>query len=157
MKELPTACNGFLHTCEEEQAALMAEWIASRGGVAVWTSADLSNPCASWSTPANEKDGTPKRRPTWQAEAEPVIITDPTKIGVTQSKEVKRFHVGTRMGSQGFKIKVTDGGSRRIRKEVAKAGDGAFHAFDYGDYENAVIYKPCGWKSLAEWTKERED
>jgi hypothetical protein len=49
------------------------------------------------------------------------------------------------MGSQGLSIKVTDGGTRRIRAAVAKAkeqyGD-AWYEFDYGNYENAVILAP---------------
>jgi len=56
--------------------------------------------------------------------------------------EVKRFRVGLRMGSQGFLIKVTDGGSRRIRREVSKAGEGAFFVFDYSE-QSAVIMKPA--------------
>ena len=45
---------------------------------------------------------------------------------MTAPVEVKRFHVAVRLGSQGFSLKVSDGGSRRIRREVAKAGAGAF-------------------------------
>lgn len=56
--------------------------------------------------------------------------------------EVKRFHIGLRMGSQGLIVKVTDGGTRRIRHEVAKAGDGAYYTFDYGTQE-AVIMRPA--------------
>jgi hypothetical protein len=56
-------------------------------------------------------------------------------------KEVKRFRVGIRMGSQGLRVKVTDGGSRRIRREVAKAGAGATYTFDYMTQE-AVILVP---------------
>ena len=59
-----------------------------------------------------------------------------------QDIEVKRFRVGVRWGSQGFTLKVTDGGSRRIRREVSKAGDGAYHVFDYMTQE-AVIMKPA--------------
>jgi hypothetical protein len=55
--------------------------------------------------------------------------------------EVKRFRVGIRLGAQGFKVKVTDGGTRRIWREIAKAGEGSFCEFDYMTQE-AVIMKP---------------
>lgn len=70
------------------------------------------------------------------------IITDPDDLEVAIDREVKRFHVAVRMGSQGMCLKVTDGGTRRIRKEVAKAGKGAYHVFDYDDWDNAVIMAP---------------
>ena len=69
------------------------------------------------------------------------VITDPAEVEVHVPKEVKRFHVGVRMG---FTIKVTDGGTRRIRCEVAKAkekyGD-AWYEFDYVT-QDAVIMVP---------------
>lgn len=55
--------------------------------------------------------------------------------------EVKRFHIGLRKGTQGFLIKVTDGGTRRIWRELAKAGPGSIYTFDYSTQE-AVILKP---------------
>ena len=177
MQELPTACAGFRHTCSAENARKLAEWIRDRGGVAVWRSVNLSDPSASWSTPAMDMcpnphttlrelnncsvcDGgrfIPHKKPTWQADGEPVIITDPAEIGVSDDVEVKRFHVAVRTGGQGLTIKVSDGGSRRIRSEVEKAGEGAYHWFDYGDYDNAVIMKPKGWRSLAEFMKEEDE
>jgi len=54
--------------------------------------------------------------------------------------EVKRFRVGVRMDSQGLCLKVTDGGSRRILRELLKVGDGSFYEFDYFTQE-AVIYR----------------
>ena len=71
------------------------------------------------------------------------------------SKEVKRFHVGVRPGSQGLSLKVTDGGSRRIRAEVAKAErvhkKSAWHVFDYEDHNNAVIMVEGDRVSLTDW------
>jgi hypothetical protein len=58
----------------------------------------------------------------------------------TNAVEVKRFHIGVRLGSQGFIVKLTDGATRRVWKEIAKAGEGSFCRFDYGTQE-AVIYK----------------
>ena len=80
---------------------------------------------------------------------------DIEEIEVATYKEVKRFHVATRVGDQGFSVKVSDGGTRRIHKEVAKAGEGAFYEFDYGDYDNAVIVAPVAVVPLKEWADEQ--
>lgn len=71
---------------------------------------------------------------------------------VAIDREVKRFHVAIRMGSQGFSMKCTDGASRRIRSAVAKAGEGAYHVFDYTTQE-AVIMAPEKVIPLPEWEK----
>ncbi len=123
-----------LHECEPENARKMADWIARRGGVAIWRSMDLSDLASSWSSPALTEDGKPYPKPSR-------IITDPREIQVVTRKEVKRFRVGLWTGAQGFSVKVTDGGSRRIRAEVQKAGDGASYHFDY-ETQEAVITVP---------------
>jgi hypothetical protein len=146
----------FQHEVVEHNADRFLEWIQKRGGVAVWESINLSNPGASWSTPAQTEDGQPMKKPTWQAANEPAkIITDPAQIAVLTVKEVKRFHVAVEH-REGFQLVVSDGGSRRIRSEVAKAGEGAYHVFDYEAYNNAVIMAPVGKVSLAEWAKVRK-
>jgi hypothetical protein len=40
------------HHISPETAAKALEWIKTRGGLAIWQSVNLSNPGASWSTPA---------------------------------------------------------------------------------------------------------
>jgi len=143
------------HPCSIENAERFLDWIKTRGGIAIWESVSLSNPGASWSTPALT-DGKPTTKPNWQCANEPVrIITDINDVEVCVDREVKRFHVATRLGSQGLMIKVTDGGSRKIRKEVEKAGKGAYHVFDYGNYENAVIMAPEKTLSLTEWAQDQ--
>jgi hypothetical protein len=151
------------HECAPENAELMLTWIRTRGGVAVWRSANLSNPGASWSTPAMTSGivgaggGEPMRKPTWEADDKPErIITDPGDIEVVTRREVKRFHVAVRAGSQGLMLKVSDGGTRRIRSEVAKAGDGASYYFDYGDEKNAVITVPDKRVPLLQYVRETE-
>lgn len=143
------------HVCNIENAERFLDWIKNRGGIAIWESINLSNPGASWSTPA-QTDGKPTTKPNWQCANQPArIVTSTDDVEVAFDKEVKRFHVATRMGSQGLMIKVTDGGSRKIRKEVEKAGKGAYHVFDYGSYENAVIMAPEKTLSLTEWEQEQ--
>ena len=129
------------HVCVPEHAQKMLDWLANRGGIAVWRSVNLSNPGASWSTPADVG------KPTWEAGGAPErIITDVDDVVVSIDKEVKRFHVGLRRA--GTMIKVTDGGSRRIRAAVARAGDGAYHLFDGRE---AVIMAPESTVPLREW------
>jgi hypothetical protein len=143
------------HTVTAENAAKFAEWIRSRGGIAIWRSINLSNPGGSWSTPALTLEGQSYPKPTWEAANTPEIITDANDILVSTDEMVKRFHVGVRMGSQGFMLKVTDGGTRRIRREVAKAGEGAYYTFDY-ECQDALIWKPVSTVPLPEWEKKQE-
>jgi hypothetical protein len=152
-RELPTSVKGYRHTCNVTHAEKFLNWIEERGGVAVWLSADLSDPGKSWSSPALT-DGQPTQKPSWQSADAPVaVITDPTEIGVMVDEEVKRFHVDVRRGSQGLSLKCTDAGSRRIRREVARAGEGAYYEFDYGTQE-AVIMKPSRMYPLTEYRAE---
>lgn len=144
------------HTIVEANVSKILDWFANRGGLAVWQSINLSNPGASWTGPLNDADGKPSTKPNWQCGNEPVcVITDPADVVVEVPKEVKRFHVAIRMGSQGMSYKLTDGSSRRVRAAVAKAGDGAWYEFDYGTQE-AVIYVAGDSKPLTEY-KERQD
>lgn len=124
-----------------EHAKPLLEWFATRGGVAIWSSADLSDPSWSSMTPAQDVDGRPTTKPHWKAQPEPRIITDPAEVDVTTWKEVKRFRVGLRRGSQGLKIKLTDAASKRVWKAVAEAGPGATYEFDY-ETQEAVILAP---------------
>lgn len=130
------------HIVASENAAKLDDWLRTRGGIAIWSSIDLSDPGKTVTTPVNTADGTPTGKPGWQFESFPSrIITDPDEVVVSTDEEVKRFHVAVRMGSQGFKIKLTDASSDRVRKAVEKAGKGSFYQFDYYTQE-AVIYKP---------------
>jgi hypothetical protein len=142
-----------------ENAAKMSDWLRTRGGIAIWSSINLSNIGATWSTPALT-DGKSTPKPTWQAGNEPDrIITDPGECVVVEPREVNRFYVAIRPGAQGFVFKVTDGGTRRIRGALAKANRDArcapdagvaWYEFDYSTQE-AVIFvegetRPLGVK-----------
>jgi hypothetical protein len=133
------------HTVEQANADRIKDWLANRGGLFIWKSVNLSNPGASWTGPAKNADGSVATKPSWQSETEPSRhITDIAEVDVITHVEVKRFHVAVRAGGQGMSLKVTDGGTRRINKEILKAeeahGKDAWYGFDYGDYDNAVIY-----------------
>lgn len=130
------------HEVSADNAPTIREWLASRGGLAVWRSVNLSNPGASWTTPRLTADGQPMPRPTWQADTQPErIITDPSEIVVVEPREVRRFHVAVRRSSNGLMLKLTDASTQKVRAATARAGQGAWYAFDY-DAQEAVIYVP---------------
>jgi hypothetical protein len=147
----------FKVTCSEQNAPKFLDWIKTQGGVAYWKSVNLSNIGLSWSTPALAPDKTSYPKPNWQAHSTPsFVVTDPSEIGVSIDKEVKRFHVAIRRGAQGMSFKCTQASSAKIDKAVEKAGEGAFYTFDY-ETQDAVIFAPEGKpKSLKDWEAEHE-
>jgi hypothetical protein len=129
-------------TVSPENADRFRDWLQNRGGLAIWRSVNLSNPGASWTTPALQPDGSPTPKPTWEADSHPErIVTDPAEVEVVEPREVRRFHVAVRRGSQGFTLKLTDASTRKVRAAVEKAGDEAWYVFDYSTQE-AVILVP---------------
>lgn len=142
----------YKQTCSPENAPRFREWIASRGGVAVWPSVNMSKPGASWSTPALTAEGEPMGKPTWQADSKPAfVVTSEADIGVETMREVKRFHVATRHGrSNPLLIKLTDASDRKLRAALEKAGKGSSYEFDYSTQE-AVILVPETIVPLTEW------
>lgn len=142
----------FKHSCNEANAKIFRKWIRERGGVAVWPSLNMSNPGQSWSTPVKTEAGEDTPKPAWDADYKPaLIVTDEKDVGVCTDKEVRRFRVGLRHGrSNPLLIKCTDASSRKIHAAVEKAGEGAYHVFDY-EAQEAVIMKPVGVVPLSEW------
>jgi ribosomal protein S6 len=130
----------FKYVVAYENADKIVFWLNNRGGIAIWKSIDLSDPGKTWTTPAKQENGDPYQKPTWKVGNDPEIITDVSQVGVSVDREVKRFRIGVRRGFQGFTLKVTDAGSRRIRREVEKAGAGAYYQFSH-DTQEAVIFK----------------
>lgn len=140
------------HQVTAANAAKIQKWFEDRGGIAIWESVNLSNPGASWTTPATSPVGGPPEKPSWQAASAPArVITDQADVDVIVPKLVKRFHIGVRMGSNGTMLKVTDGGTRRIRRELTKAGEGSWYEFDY-EQQDVLIYVPGEAVPLSEWT-----
>ena len=122
--------------------AKFEDWIKTRGGVAVWKNADLSN-CGAGDvfTPAKTAMGAVYDKPHWSWALDRVV-TELTEFRfVREMREVKRFHVALRMGSQGLKVKCTDASSARIRKACDKAGPDNTYRFDY-ETQEAVIEVP---------------
>lgn len=147
-------------TCASLDAVKIAGWLRDRGGVLVWDSIALSDPGVTWTTPAFDSQGGPIGRPSWKCGTAPIRhVTDPADVDVIIEKEVKRFHVAVRVGSNGLTLKVTDYGSKRIRKEVSiaekKFGKDAWYAFDYGLYKNAIIMIEDSRVPLTDWLESR--
>lgn len=141
------------HYCKLEDAPKFWTWIKTRQGLAIWKSLDLSDPGRTWTTPVLTEDGKPFPKAHWAMERMPCrIITDPKEVLVAHDKEVKRFHVAVRMGAQGLKLKLTDASSKRVRREVEKAGKGAYFEFCYPNQE-CVIMAPDKTETLEEWAK----
>ena len=138
------------HIIKVENAPKIWDWFKLRGGIAVWKSANLSNPGMTWTTPVRDKNGELYRKPTWQAANDPVIITDPDCVMVSEGVLVKRFHVALRVSGNGLMLKYTDASSRRVHKAVEKAGEGAYFEFDY-ESQDALIYAQGVTRSLIAW------
>lgn len=147
------------HIVNAAEAAKVFDWLQTRGGLALWKSADLSDPGKSWTCPLNDENGERKGKPIWQADSTPYrIITDPSDVEVHVPKEVARFHVALR--PKGFRLVCTDGSTRKIQKAVEKANEQhcqgqlhAFYAFDYSTQE-AVIFVPDRILPLPEYIQE---
>lgn len=141
--------------CRADNASRFAGWIRDRGGVAVWKTLNLSNPGQGWYTPCLSKDGTPVTKPHMYAPNNPdLVVTDPALIEVYWPEEAKRFHVAVKRSSNGLMLKCTDASSARIRREVEKAGVGAYYEFDYMTQE-CVIFRTAKSVSLKEWMEDR--
>lgn len=101
--------------CHRDNAARFTDWLANRGGIAVWPSLDLRNAGASCSTPALTLTGEPTTRPGWSYASTPsVIVTDPADVGVYDETLFKAIRVSLRRGTNGLSLKLTDTSQRRV-------------------------------------------
>ncbi len=125
-------------------------WLVGRGGIAVWKSIWLSDPGLLVLTPALT-DGKPTPKPSWQLGDEAEVITDGSGVGVVIPKEVRRFRIHVRMGSNGLLIKLTDHSSELVRKMLAKYGEDAWHEFGGDDGFDCIIFVPGSLCPLSEF------
>ena len=123
------------------------KYIQSRGGVKVWENVNLS-------TPEREIFISGGTR-VWKQESKAAVLDRRVSRTnyqghkrlwfVKEMREVKRFHVAIRRGSQGFCFKCTDASSARIRRECAKikakTGEEPGYDFDY-EAQECVIFQP---------------
>lgn len=93
-------------------------------------------------------------KPSWRHADKPKrVVTSSDDVEIATYKEVRRFRVAVRVGGQGLFLKLTDASSKKVRQAEEKAGDGAFHQFDY-DTQEAVIFVPEKVVTLTEWLKD---
>ena len=145
-----------LQRVSPQAAPAILKWLAERGGIQVWSSIDFSDPFWSTITPLMGPDGVKVGPPHWKADAAPRVITDPAEIVVSVDKEIRRFHVAIYLGSQGLKVKLKPGSTRRVHAAVAKAGEGAYHLFDF-ETQEAVIMAPASTIPLKDWADQPEN
>lgn len=99
------------------EAPRILDWIATRGGVAVWSNLDLRSAGSKSFTPALTTDGKPTERPGWQFAAEPLeIITDPAQVTIYTETLWKAFPVSLRRHD--MVMKLTDGAQRKLDREM---------------------------------------
>ena len=141
------------HRIYAANAAQIWKWLHTRGGLALWQSVDLSDPGKSWTGPLHDAEGVRVTKPHWKADTDPYrIIKDPAEVVVETYKEVRRFKIAIRRGSQGMSLKLTDHSSQKVRNACAKAGEDSTYEFDY-DSQEAVIFVPDTVVPLTEWAK----
>jgi hypothetical protein len=140
---------------EPENETKIAEWLASRGGVAVWVNCDLSSSRIGNETltPATHADGTPATSPHWSNGNSPArIVTDPADVGVREWTIVSRVKVRRGPPCYGFFNRQD---KPRLDAALAKAGDGASWTPDYSNMKygsawfDAVISVPGEIRPLA--------
>lgn len=134
-------------------AEKFSNWIKDRGGIAQWDAIDFSG--ASCFTPAYT-DNVPTTKPHWKYANNPtVIIIDSSQVILYTQKEVKRFHIAVRRGSNGFILKCTDASTRKIHANLEKYGKDSWYEFDY-DTQEAVFFLPDSSLTLKEWEEKNE-
>lgn len=147
------------HQIDPENAITILDWLRTRGGIAIWSSANPADPGKTWTTPLNNADGSRRtEKPHWSAGSVVRIITDPQEVEVVIPKEVSRFHVAVRLGANGLVLKLTDASTRRLQRAVTRASlqhdCWAWHAFDYSTQE-AVIFVVAETVPLPEWEQHQ--
>ena len=116
---------------EPTNAEKIAGWIATRGGVAVWTNRDLGSSSigAETLTPATHQDGSPATTPHWSNGNSPDrIVTDIADVGVRSWREVSRCKI--RRGPP-YLGGVNRADRDKLDRALAKAGEGASWSPDY--------------------------
>lgn len=144
----------FKISCTPENAPKFYEWIQTRGGIYHWRSANLSNPGASWSTPADVQ-----QKPTWQAEDKPEFtVTSADEIGVYEDALYKAFPVRLKRGGGMFSLVLADSSQRVVDRVMEKCreehGDAFYRKGVLDDCDASIgVYYTTREISLTEWIK----
>lgn len=114
-----------------EHAPKLAEWLATRGGIAVWRCCDLGSHRIGQETftPATHPDGSPATSPHWSNGNSPDrIVTDPALVFVRSWSEVARVKIRQGPPMCGG---VHRADRAKLDKALADAGEGAGWVPDY--------------------------
>jgi len=94
---------------QRANAERMLDWLANRGGIAIWSSLDLSRAGERVFTPADASS------PSWHYPSKPdEIVTDRAEVGIYTETLFKAFPVSLRRGGNGLTIKLTDASQRKV-------------------------------------------
>lgn len=140
-------------TFSPENEAKAREWLANRGGIAVWRNVNMSSQSlgSETFTPALT-DGAPTPAPSWQARLSHVV-TDPSAVMVEGKREVARVKVCR--SKYGPPADPVSRGRAKLDKALAAAGADAWWEFSYenwdgfGPWLEAVVYVPAGRRPLS--------
>jgi len=110
---------GNMIEVSEHNIKQVRSWLKAGRGIALWKSADLCDPCATWLTPGDVT--TP---PTWRAQRAPsAVTTSPDEISVIRyGKPVFVRNLSLRVGASRTRIKLTDASQRRVQNVIARIG-----------------------------------
>jgi len=143
-----------------EQAPQILEWLATRGGVAVWQNCNLSSHAIGSLafTPATHDDGRPATAPSWQYGQTPVaVVTDPAAFVVQTWRETERVKV---MASKyGPPCDPIARGRTKLDAALDRAGQGATWRWDRGYYvygsgwRQVIVEAPANEIPLTQWAE----
>lgn len=125
------------------QRRVFEKWIAERGGVQVWSNADMGNPGASpVFTPAITGEGKQYPKPHWSVKRGPVIKDIDLFRFVVKNVEVDRFKVKTARGPQELQVKLSAASSDLVRSRCKaaerKLKRSIYYEFDYTSRECVI-------------------
>ena len=142
-------------TTTTDNEAKLAEWLRTRGGIAVWRSKDLGSPSlgAQQFTPATHTDGTVATSPHWSCGngAPDFIVTTPEAVTIQTWREVSRIKIRNGPPYLGC---VHRRDRDRLDNALLAAGDGASYRRDYSAMKygspwfEAVIEVPASVRPL---------
>ena len=133
------------------------DWLATRGGVAVWRNCNLSSHSIGSEafTPATLEDGSAPTPPGWQYGREYVLVTDAAAFVVQTWRETERVKVmPSKYGPPCDPIRR---GRDRLDAALARAGEGAswrwvrdFYQFGSG-WRQVIVEAPAESVPLSDW------
>ncbi len=87
-----TTYDPAVHYVLAADADKIRQWLAERGGLAIWVSQALELMGRSWTGPVQTAEGTPATRPHWSCRATPDrVITDPAEVFVAVEEAVREY------------------------------------------------------------------